>query len=215
MRIDIVADLTCPWCYIGKRRLERALAMRPALEVERVWRPFQLNPELAPAGVPRDLYLQLKFGGGRAAARMQAALTAAGLREGIALAFDRIHRTPNTVNAHRLIRLAAAADRSEPVVEALYRGYFVDGIDIGNLDALAAIAAACGLDRRLTRTMLAGDAGVTEVLAEEHRARRTGIEAVPCFIIEGDYALAGAQDAEMFLPLFDLAAGPRESAAAD
>jgi predicted DsbA family dithiol-disulfide isomerase len=206
MRIDIVADMTCPWCFIGKRRLERALAMRPHLPPARVWRPFQLNPELPPGGVPRDFYLQIKFGSGRSAARVQAALVAAGAREGIDFAFDRIRRTPNTLNAHRLIRQAAAAGCAEAVVEALFHGYFIDGIDIGDIDALADIAGAAGLDKAITRARLAGSAGTMTVIADESRARRSGIDAVPCFIVENDYALAGAQEAEAFLPLFDLAA---------
>ena len=209
MLIDIVADVVCPWCFIGQRRLARAMAMRPKLRVERIWRPFQLNPELPPEGVPRELYLQLKFGGGRLAARVHAALATAGANEGIDFAFDRIGRTPNTLNAHRLVRLAAASGCADAVVEALFRGYFEDGLDIGDLDALAAIAASCGLDASAALAHLAGSAGTLEVLAEEHRARRIGIDAVPCFIIAGDYAVAGAQDPEMFLPLFDLALVPR------
>ncbi len=205
LRIDIVADVTCPWCFIGKRRLERAIAMRPDLRVTRVWRPFQLNPEVPPDGVPPELYRQLKFGGGRSAARVQVALASAGRREGIDFAFDRIRHIPNTFDAHRLIRLAAAQGRADHVVEALFRGFFSDGLDIGALDVLAAIAAASGLDGRAAGAALAGGTGTSEVLAEEHHARRMGIDAVPCFVIDGDYALAGAQEAEMFLPLFDLA----------
>jgi predicted DsbA family dithiol-disulfide isomerase len=208
LRIDIVADLVCPWCFIGQRRLQRAVAMRPTLAVARTWRPFQLNPDLPLEGLPRELYLRLKFGGGRSAARIDAALVTAGTREGIDFAFERIRRTPNTLNAHRLVRLAAAAGRADAVVEALFHGYFTDGLDIGDLDVLAAIAAACGLDQTMTRAELAGGSGTAEVLAEEYRARRIGIDAVPCFIIAGDYALAGAQDPEVFLPLFDLALVP-------
>jgi len=206
-RIDIVADLACPWCFIAKRRLERAMAMRPSLRVARVWRPFQLNPDLPPDGLPRDLYRQLKFAAGRSA-RTHAAIVAAGASEGIDFAFDRICRVPNTLNAHRLIRLGVAEGCSDAVVEALFRGYFIDGLDIGDIAALAAIAATAGLDETATRTHLAGSSGAAEVLAEERRARWIGIDAVPCFIIAGDYALAGAQDPEMFLPLFDLAAVP-------
>jgi predicted DsbA family dithiol-disulfide isomerase len=209
MRIDIVADLVCPWCFIGHRRLARAMAMRPKLRIIKTWRPFQLNPELPLQGVPRELYLQLKFGGGRSAARIHAALAAAGAREGIEFDFNRIHQTPNTLNAHRLVRLAAASGRADAVVDALFRGYFEDGIDIGDLDALVAIAGASGLDESATRRHLAGGSGTAEVLAEEQRARRIGVDAVPCFIIASDYALAGAQDPEMFLPLFDLALVPR------
>src|SRR5947209_6974471 len=115
MRIDIVADLICPWCFIGKRRLDRALAMRPELPVTRVWRPFQLSPDLPPEGLPREVFLQLKFGSGRSAARIHNALATAGARDGIAFAFDRIRRAPNTLNAHRLIRLAAAQGAADEV----------------------------------------------------------------------------------------------------
>ena len=209
MHIDIVADFVCPWCFIGQRRLARAMAMRPRLSVARVWRPFQLNPDLPAEGLPRELYLQLKFGGLHSAARIHAALATAGAREGIAFAFDRIGRTPTTLNAHRLVRLAAAAGRADAVAEALFRGYFEGGLDIGDLDVLAAIGAGCGLDDSATRAGLAGGADILEVLTEEQRARRAGIDAVPCFIIDADYALAGAQDPEMFLPLFDLALVPR------
>ena len=209
MRIDIVADFVCPWCFIGQRRLARAMAMRPKLTVQRTWRPFQLNPDLPLEGVSRELYLQLKFGGLRSAERIHAALATAGAREGIAFAFDRIRRTPNTLNAHRLVRLAAASGRADAVAEALFRGYFGAGLDIGDVDVLARVAAGAGLEERAARAHLAGGAGTAEVLAEEHRARRIGIDAVPCFIIDGDYALAGALDAEMFLPLFDLALVPR------
>jgi predicted DsbA family dithiol-disulfide isomerase len=208
MRIDIVADFVCPWCFIGQRRLARAMAMRPKLTVQRTWRPFQLNPDLPLEGLPRELYLQLKFGGLRSAERIHAALATAGAREGIEFAFDRIRRTPNTLNAHRLVRLAAASGRADAVADALFREYFAAGLDIGDLDALAGIAAGAGLDERAARAHLAGGSGTLEVLAEEHRARRIGIDAVPCFIIDGDYALAGAQDPEMFLPLFDLALVP-------
>lgn len=205
MRIDIVADLICPWCFIGKRRLDRALAMRPDLDVQRVWRAFQLNPDVPPEGMRRDSYIQLKFGVGRTGARAQAKMAAAGEAEGIAFAFDRIRRAPNTLQAHRLIAFASAEGLAEPVVEALYRGYFLDGLDIGDIDTLAAVAGPAGLDEAAVAAYLAGKAGTIEVLAEEKRARRVGIHAVPCFILDGAYAVSGAQEPEMFLPLFDLA----------
>jgi predicted DsbA family dithiol-disulfide isomerase len=205
MRIDIVSDVICPWCFIGKRRLERAMAMRPELEVRRRWRPFQLNPDMPADGMPRERYLAAKFGAERNSARIYANVAAAGKGEGIDFAFDRIRRTPNTVRAHRLIRLAAEEGIEDSVVEALFGAYFLDGRDIGDVETLTEIAARCGLDEAATRTHLAGPAGASEVRAEDQRARRLGIDAVPCFIIDGGYAIAGAQAPEMFLPLFDVA----------
>ena len=215
MQIDIVCDVACPWCFIGKRRLERALALRPEISVTRSWRAFQLNPDLPPEGIPREFYVAAKFGGPRQALRSFAAIAAAGRGEGIEFAFDRIRRVPNTLRAHRLIRLGANDGRAGEIVEALFRGYFVDGLDIGDPEILTAIGARAGLDRDAARTYLAGDGGAQEVLAEDRRARRLGIHAVPCFVLERGYAVSGAQEPEMFLPLFDLAAGIGSRAAAE
>lgn len=206
MRIDIVADLICPWCFIGKRRLDRALAMRPDLPARRTWRPFQLNPDMPAEGMRRETYMQLKFGVGRTGARAQAKIAAAGEAEGIPFDFDRIRRAPNTLQAHRLIAFAAAEDCAETVVEGLYRGYFIGGFDIGDIDTLMMIAGNAGLHEPTVAAYLGSGAGTLEVLREEKRARRVGIHAVPCFILDGAYAVSGAQEPEMFLPLFDLAA---------
>ncbi|HZT87865.1 MAG TPA: DsbA family oxidoreductase [Stellaceae bacterium] len=209
MRIDIVADVVCPWCFIGKRRLERAMAMRPELRIHRVWRPFQLNPDIPLAGMPRELYLQMKFGPGRSATRIHANIAAVGKAEGIDFAFDRIERVPNTLLAHRLIRLAAEAGRADAVVEALFHGYFVEAADIGDIAVLAAIGARAGLDVRRRLAAIGG----TDVRADDQRARRLGVNAVPCFIFDNGYAISGAQEPEMFLPLFDLAATAGRAAA--
>ena len=213
MQIDIVSDVICPWCFIGKRRLERALALRPELPATLAWRAFQLNPEMPTDGISRELYLSAKFGGSRAAGRTCAAVCAAGRTEGIDFAFERIRRTPNTLRAHRLIRLAASEACADQVVEALFRAYFVEGLDIGDIETLAAIAARAGLDETEAHGYLAGEAGKNEVRAEEHRARRLGIHAVPCFVLDSGYAISGAQEPEIFLPLFDIAAGPGGRAA--
>jgi predicted DsbA family dithiol-disulfide isomerase len=213
MHIDIVFDVACPWCHIGTRRLDRALAQRPGLQVTRSWRPYRLNPDLPETGIPRALYLSAKFGGPRAAARSCAAIAAAGRAVGLRLAFERIERMPNTMRAHRLIRLAAADGCADSMVEALFAAYFRDGLDIGDGNVLAEIAARVGLDPDEARRYLAGDAGTAAVAADERRVRRLGIHAVPCFILEHGYAISGAQEPEMFLPLLDVAAGksaPRE-----
>jgi predicted DsbA family dithiol-disulfide isomerase len=207
MQIDIVSDVICPWCFIGKRRLERALALRPNLPATLAWRAFQLNPEMPSEGISRELYLSAKFGGPRAAGRMHTAVCAAGWTEGIDFDFKRIRRMPNTLRAHRLIRLATSEGCADQVVEALFRAYFREGLDIGDIDMLAAISARAGLDETEVRGYLAGEVGTKEVRAEEHRARRLGIHAVPCFVLNRGYAISGAQEPEMFLPLFDIAAG--------
>ena len=204
MHIDIVSDVVCPWCYIGKRRLEKALALRPEIEAEITWRPFQLNPDLPPEGVERQAYLAAKFGGNTHADRIYANVTEAGATVDIPFAFDRIRRTPNTRDAHRLLRYAAAAGSGERMVEALFRGYFVDGRDIGDRAVLAEIAGGVGLDAAEAGAWLASPAELEQVLAEDRSARRLGINAVPCFIFERQYAVSGAQEPEFFLPVFDL-----------
>ncbi len=205
MQVDIVSDVICPWCFIGKRRLARALAMRPGLDVSTTWRAFQLNPDMPADGMPRQEYLALKFGGNLQARRIYSAVEQAGASEGISFAFDRIKRTPNTVDAHRLIRFATANGRADETVEALFRAYFLDGRDIGSRDELAAVAAESGLDEREARGFLDDGKGRDTVLAEDRGARRAGIDGVPSFIVDGSYLLSGAQEPEFFLPLFDLA----------
>lgn len=182
MHIDIILDVICPWCFIGKRRLERALARRPDLMVSRSWRAFQLNPEMPSEGFPRELYLAAKFGSPSAVERSHAAACAAGRREGIAFAFDRIRRTPNTLQAHRLIHLAAAEGKAGDMVESLFRGYFLEGLDIGDTAILASIAPRAGIDRQMAERYLVGQAGIGEVFAEERRARRLGVRVVPYFV---------------------------------
>jgi predicted DsbA family dithiol-disulfide isomerase len=204
MHIDIVSDVICPWCFIGKRRLEKALSLRPDLAVDVTWRPFQLNPDMPPEGMERKAYIAAKFGGGGQADRVYANVAEVGAGIGIPFAFDRIRRTPNTRDAHRLIRWAAAHALADPVVEALFRAYFLDGRNIGDRAVLAEIAGAAGLDATVARRWLDGDADIEPVLAEDRGARRLGINAVPCFIFERNYAVSGAQEPEFFLPIFDL-----------
>jgi predicted DsbA family dithiol-disulfide isomerase len=205
MQIDIVSDVICPWCFIGKRRLARALAMRPGLDVSTTWRAFQLNPDMPADGMPRQEYLALKFGGNLQARRIYSAVEQAGAAEGIAFAFDRIKRTPNTVDAHRLIRFATMKGRADETVEALFRAYFLDGRDIGARAELTAIAGESGLDEEEARSFLDEGKARDTILAEDRGARRAGIDGVPSFIVDGNYLLSGAQEPEFFLPLFDLA----------
>lgn len=205
MRIDIVSDVVCPWCYVGKRRFEQALAARPGLDVEISWRAFQLNPDMPAGGMERESYLAAKFGSATRAETIYADITAAGAEEGIAFAFERITRTPNTIDAHRLIRLAGEHGVQDPVVEALFRCYFEQGADIGDPARLIEIGDEGGLDAEVTRAHLASGDGIEAVKAEDLQARRLGINGVPCFIIDRRYAISGAQAPDVFERIFDTA----------
>jgi predicted DsbA family dithiol-disulfide isomerase len=204
MRIDVVSDVICPWCYIGKRRLTSALQQRPEVGAEILWHPFQLNPDMPPEGMARERYIAAKFGGGQHAGRVYQNVTDVGATVGIPFHFERIKVTPNTRDAHRLIRLATETGDADPVVEALFNAYFIEGRDIGDAETLATIAAEAGLDGEDAARFLASRDGAEEVLAEDMSARRIGINAVPCFIFERKYVVSGAQEPEFFFPLFDL-----------
>lgn len=204
MQIEYVFDTVCPWCYVGKRRLERALALRRDTRVTVLWRPFLLNPDLPPEGIDRQTYLDRKFGGAARVQRVHSAVAAAALAEGIEFNFDRITRTPNTLASHRLIRYAIASGREGDVVEVLYRAYFIQGLDIGDKAVLADIGAGLGLDRREVLDYLMSDMDATTVLNDNARAHRLGVNGVPCLIIDGNYALAGAQEPDILLRLIDI-----------
>jgi predicted DsbA family dithiol-disulfide isomerase len=206
MLIEIISDLVCPWCFVGKRRLVRALAQRPELRATLRWRTFQLNPEMPIEGAPRAAYLTAKLGGTAHVERIHSALEKAGRQEGIDFAFDRIKRTPNSLEAHRLSRWAAGEGRQDEAVEALFRAYFEAGRDIGKHSVLADIAGEIGLDRGVVAEWLASGAERETLRHEDRAARHLGVTGVPCFIIAGKYAISGAQEPEFFLPLFDLAA---------
>jgi predicted DsbA family dithiol-disulfide isomerase len=205
VQIDIYADPVCPWCFIGKRRLERTLAARDDVDATLNWRPFQLNPDMPPEGMDQTSYLISKFGGLERALKFQDAIAETGQGERIAFNFERIRHTPNTLDAHRLIRFAGAQGLQNDVVEALFAAYFVAGENIGDHGVLVRIAHTVGLDGHAVAAYLAGDEDLPDVAAEDLRARRMSIDAVPCFIIDGQYAISGAQEPEAFYPLLDLA----------
>ncbi len=214
MIIDIVSDAICPWCYIGKRRLERALAMAPQPDLQIGWRPFQLNPDMPLEGMDRQEYLRLKFGD-RAGGRMYQAVEEAGRAEGIPFNFDRIRRTPNTLLVHRLIRYAAREGHQDDVVEAAFRAYFVEGEDIGQVDTLVRLTEGIGMDGARVRAYLESDEDLAQIKAEDQFARQIGIQGVPCFIIDRKFALSGAQPPEAFLEVFELARQAAESTTTD
>jgi predicted DsbA family dithiol-disulfide isomerase len=205
MRIDIFSDVICPWCFIGKRRLERALRDRPQDKVEICWRAFQLNPDMPVQGMPRQVYLQTKFGGPERAEQIYDNIRANGEKEGIAFRFDLIEHTPNTVKAHRLLRHATNLGKGDAMAERLFTGYFLDGVNIGEIDALVDLAVEVEMDGDESRAWLEGNEEVAEIMAETRFAYENGINGVPCFVFNRRYALAGAQEPEAFYPLFELA----------
>jgi predicted DsbA family dithiol-disulfide isomerase len=202
LTVDVYSDVICPWCYVGKRRLEQALKAWDGVPVNIRWRPFQLNPTMPRNGIDRRQYLDAKFGSPAAAQAIYGQVSTAGTDEGISFAFERIARTPNTFAAHRLIWLAGHHDKQDEMVELLFRQYFLEGGDIGNIGTLSLAAAQAGLDQAATETFLTGDEGVGEVKAEEEVGHRLGIRSVPYFVFNGANALSGAQPPEQFLVAF-------------
>jgi len=203
-RIDIVSDVICPWCYIGKRQLERALPMLrdQGLEFEVVWHPFQLNPDMAVEGADRLQYRIAKFGSLEKSQAMDARIseTAAGL--GLDFHLDRLTRTPNTLNAHRAIWLAGQHGVQDAVVEALFEAYFGQGADLCDTALLTSIAATAGLDRAALEAMYAGDNGLDIVQQGDIAARRGGISGVPSFMMGGYLLFSGAVPAEQMAQAF-------------
>ena len=206
LTVEVVHDLVCPWCYLGTRRLVRTVRRRPALLVELGWRPFLLNPDMPRLGMARSDYVVRKFGGEDRARRLYGSIAEIGRAEGVPFRFDRVRRTPSSVDAHRLVRWAAQYGRADEVVEALFAAHFADGRDIGDPEMLSAIAASCGLDPAEASSMLAGEAELDSVHSDNLRAHRLGINGVPCFVVGGRHAIAGAQEPEVIERLLDVAA---------
>ena len=200
MQIEIYSDVVCPWCFVGKRRLERALETAGYANRARVtWRPFELNPSMPKEGMDRRVYLDAKFGGAEARREIEERVAKVGEAEGIVFAFDRIKRTPNTFEAHRLIWFAGQQGCQDEVAEALFCSYFTKGRRIGNLDSLAEIASDCGLDREEVERFLSSDRAVQEVRAEEATGHRLGIRGVPYFVLNGSISISGAQPLDIFV----------------
>ena len=196
LTIDVVSDVVCPWCYVGKKKLEGALAQFSDEEIEVHWRPFQLDPTIPPGGIDRKDYLTKKFGADRAST-MHHRIEALGKEAGVKFAFEKIVRSPNTLDAHRVIRWAYAGGRQQQIVEKLFRLYFVEGRDIGDRDLLADVAAEAGLDRATVRAKLDTEDDASAVQSEIASAVRLGVNGVPFFIIDGKYGLSGAQPSDV------------------
>jgi predicted DsbA family dithiol-disulfide isomerase len=195
--IDVVSDVVCPWCYVGKRRLEAALALREDANAAIRWRPFQLDGTIPAEGVDRIAYMTRKFGSLDRIAGIHERLTAIGAQEGIAFDFAAIRRSPNTLDAHRLIRWADSLGRQGDIVEALFRAFFVEGRDIGDRAVLADIAAEQGLDAAAATAMLESGTDVEFVAREIEMAHQIGVQGVPFFNFAGKLAVSGAEAADV------------------
>jgi predicted DsbA family dithiol-disulfide isomerase len=214
LTIDIVSDVVCPWCYIGKRHVEAAVALwkasHPDAEINIRWHPFQLNPDLPLEGTDRKGYLEAKFGGPQRAAEIYARVAAAGRNAGLELNFDAIKKQPNTLAAHALIAYAQSFDDAryaDAVVEHLFKAYFVDGEFIGDMDTLVNIAAACGLDADTTRTVLTEGETLKQIANQDASVRQQGVTGVPFLVFNNKVSLSGAQPPEVMLDAMKKAAG--------
>jgi predicted DsbA family dithiol-disulfide isomerase len=207
--VDVISDVICPWCFIGKRRLEKAVAAFGG-PVNLRWLPFQLNPAMPKEGVSRREYRTRKFGSWERSLELDARVVAVGEADGIHFAFDRIERTPNTLDAHRFIWLADKGGIQDAVVEALFRAYFTEGRDISNRQTLLDVAAATGLDRHGAEAVLNSDEGVAAIKDAEALARRFGVDGVPFFIVNGTLTLSGALPPDAFLEAFRQALAQNE-----
>jgi len=196
VRIDVVSDVVCPWCFIGKRRLEKALALKPEIPVEVHWHPYFLNDWIPREGIARNEYLTTKFGSPERYAGIAQRVSAAAAEEGLDYAMDKISRQPNTIDAHRLIRWAEGIGKAAEMKQKLMDLYFTDGADLCNRAVLVQAAADIGLDADDISEALASDQDVEEVAREATAAKEAGIEGVPCFIFGGKLAVSGAQAPE-------------------
>lgn len=203
MRIELWADVVCPWCWIGETRLYRALEQRPDVQAEVVWRPFQLQPDVPPEGIPWDEVERTKFGGPERARMMFQHVANAGAADGLEFHFERIPAHPNTRDAHRLVLLAQEAGIGREMAEALFRANFQEGRDVGKTGVLADVAAQAGLDRDRVARFLGGDQLGRVVDESQALARSMGVDGVPFFLIDGKYAFSGAQPLETFVSVLD------------
>jgi predicted DsbA family dithiol-disulfide isomerase len=204
--VDVTSDVICPWCYIGKRRLEKAIASFPDRADLRVrWHPFELNPQMPKEGLNRREYRIAKFGSWERSLALDAQVTEVGRAEGISFAFDKAARTPNTLDSHRLIHLADREGVQDAVVEALFRAYFTEGRDISHTRTLLDVVAGAGLDLDRAEAMLENNDGIGAIREAEQRAQAVGVQGVPFFLVNNETALSGAQDPSVFLAMFEQA----------
>jgi predicted DsbA family dithiol-disulfide isomerase len=212
--VDVVSDVVCPWCYLGKHRLEKAVAEVPEIDVAIRWRPFQLDPSVPPEGMDRKDYIARKFGSASALDDGHKRLTEYGHEVGIDYHFDDITRSANTIDAHRLVRWASTAGKETEMVERLFRAYFSEGRDIGDHKVLAEIAGEIGLDAASIAARLATDEDRDGVLTEIQEAYQIGVTGVPCFILDRRYGVMGAQSVETLVSAIRQTAAKQNAPAA-
>ena len=198
IQLDIFSDPVCPWCYLGKANLDRAIAENGAAPFVIVWHPFQLNPDLPREGVDKTAYLTARLGGPERLSQIHTHFRDMALQAGVAMDPDKPKRIPNTLDAHRLIHWAGVEGRQDQMVQALFHAYWVDGLDIGAPAVLAKLAGDAGMDAAAIARLLASDADRDVVAAREAHARERGVNAVPTFVIADQYVLSGAQPPELW-----------------
>ena len=203
IKLDIISDPICPWCYIGKTLLDQALAQRPDHPFEMEWHPFQLNPDMPAEGMDRKAYLEAKFGGKEGAIRAYAPVLERAEAAGLKIDFAAIQRTPNTLDAHRLIHWAGSEGQQLGVAMSLFKAYFEEARDIGDADVLADIADSAGMDAAVVRKLLQSTADAADIQERDRKFREMGVTGVPCFIVNGQHAVPGCQPAETWVTVID------------
>ncbi|WP_019953671.1 DsbA family oxidoreductase [Yoonia vestfoldensis] len=199
VKLDIISDPICPWCYIGKANLDKALAQFPDHPFTMEWHPFQLNPDMPAGGMDRKAYLETKFGGKTGAAKAYAPVVENAKKAGLTINFEAMQVTPSTIDAHRLIHWAGIEARQTLVVDLLFKAYFVEGRDIGSHEVLADIADTAEMDAALVTRLLASDADTADIRARDQHSREMGISAVPTFIVANQHAVPGAQPTDLWV----------------
>ncbi|MBL4805768.1 MAG: DsbA family oxidoreductase [Rhodobacteraceae bacterium] len=201
--LEIISDPICPWCYIGKAKLEKALAQMPDHPFEITWKPFQLNPDMPAAGMDRREYLEQKFGGQKGAIKVYSQIAQTAEAAGLDIDFAKMLRTPNTIDAHRLIHWARLDGKQNTVVDELFNRFFKEGQDISDHSVLIEAAKAAGMDSEMVIRLLATDADIAETRDADQKARAMGITGVPTFLIDGQYVVSGAQETTFWLNLIE------------
>ncbi|TLP64285.1 DsbA family oxidoreductase [Parasedimentitalea maritima] len=199
VKLDILSDPICPWCYIGKAHLDKALAQMPNHPFAIEWHPFQLNPDMPAKGMDRREYLETKFGGQDGAVKAYAPVVEHAQQAGLTINFEAMKRTPNTLDAHRLIHWAGIEDKQTQAVDALFQAYFVDARDIGDSEVLGDIADSIGMDAAIVQKLLSTDNDIDDIKARDAHSREMGVSSVPTFIVDNKHAVPGAQPPELWL----------------